>query len=324
MQYQLEEIITPALSESKFNEIALNLFHFHANNNEVYKKWLSLLKVRESVVKHPKEIPFLPIRFFKKYRVLVGSEYEQVFSSSSTTGTGESKHYVKSLKWYETAFVKGFEQVYGKLDGSRIFSLLPAYAEREGSSLIYMVEKLQALSNDKIKHYLYNFKELEADLRLAVKGSQKVILIGVSFALLDFVNQLTEPISNLIVIETGGMKGRKKELTKPELHKQIKKGFRIDQVHSEYGMTELLSQAYQTQNNFFSCPPWMRVSFVDPQNILGEPTQKGQLKVMDLANAYSCPFILTDDIGEAVSEKEFTVLGRLDQSDLRGCSLLTA
>ena len=323
MDYNTQEILKLKLSEHEFNEFSMDLFHFHAENNLVYKEWLRHLSVEISGVKSADDIPFLPIRFFKTHKVLVGTSFEKVFSSSSTTGKGESKHMVKDLSWYNKSFVDCFEHNYGSLKQIEIFSLLPAYAEREGSSLIYMVDELQKISGSNQSHYLYDFSSLEKDLRAATKREKKVILIGVSFALLDFIETLNEPIAGLTVIETGGMKGRKKEMTKAELHSKLKKGFNVPSIHSEYGMTELLSQAYQKERPYFMSPAWMKVSFVDPRNVLGEEVDKGQLRVIDLANVYSCPFILTDDLGEKV-EDGFKVIGRLDQSDLRGCSLLTA
>lgn len=323
MDYNAQEILKPQLNEHQFNEISMDLFHFHAEYNGVYKEWIQHLGVNRQEVKSIHQIPFLPIRFFKTHKILHGADYEKVFTSSSTTGQGESKHFVKNLDWYKKSFIDCFELNYGRLSDIELFSLLPAYAERKGSSLIYMVDELQKISGSKQKHYLYDFSALEKDLRAAILKKKNVILIGVSFALLDFVESLKEPITNLTVIETGGMKGRKKELTKDELHKKLKEKFSIPHIHSEYGMTELLSQAYQKNETFFNCPPWMKVSFVDPRDVLGEEVEKGQLRVIDLANVYSCPFILTDDLGQKMNSG-FKVLGRLDQSDLRGCSLLTA
>jgi phenylacetate-coenzyme A ligase PaaK-like adenylate-forming protein len=323
LDYNAQEILKPKLSEQEFNEFSMDLFHFHAENNEVYKAWIWHLGIDRNKIKCVEEIPYLPIRFFKTHKILVGSSYEKVFLSSSTTGKGESKHMVKDLEWYKKSFIQCFEQNYGSISDIELFSLLPAYAERTGSSLIYMVDELQKISGSKQAHYLYDFSALDKDLKAAIGSKKKVILIGVSFALLDFVETLDEPIEGLTVIETGGMKGRKKELTKDELHKKLKEGFRVDHIHSEYGMTELLSQAYQKDQAYFSCPAWMKVSFVDPRNVLGDEVEKGQLRVIDLANVYSCPFILTDDLGQKM-DNGFKVIGRLDQSDLRGCSLLTA
>ena len=270
------------------------------------------------------KIPFLPVEVFKSQQVICGdNNFEQLFLSSGTTGENQSKHYVKELEVYEQSFVKGFEQFYGAITDYCFLALLPSYLEREGSSLIYMSEYLIKHSNHPLSgFYLNNYGEFIETLKKL--KHQKTILIGVSFALLDLAEKHQLNLENIIIMETGGMKGRRKEMTRTELHSIYKESFNVKHVHSEYGMTELLSQAYSKGDGVFETPKWMKILIRDtndPFNILNHH-QTGGVNVIDLANVHSCSFIATQDLGKTIGENNFEILGRFDNSDLRGCNLL--
>jgi hypothetical protein len=271
------------------------------------------------------QIPFLPIHFFKTHSIYTGTECPRFyFESSGTTQDIVSKHFVKDLKVYDQSFMECFEQFYGSPKDYCILGLLPNYLERQHSSLVYMTDQfIQASANTKSGFYLYDFENLNITLTALEKAQQKTLLIGVSYALMDFVDAYPQSLKHTMVMETGGMKGRKQELTKPALHAYLADGFGVNSIHSEYGMTELLSQAYSKGEGIYTCPPWMKVLVADEfdptaLNAMG----RGVLHIIDLANFNSCAFIATEDIGMVHPDGSFEVLGRLDQSARRGCSLL--
>lgn len=310
----------------KFEETALEVFNFQFKNNKVYRSFCDLLYKHPSDVKTIKDIPFLPIHFFKSRKVVCKNALaEAVFTSSGTTSSVVSKHYVSNLKIYEASFTKCFSKFYGAIENYIILALLPSYLEREGSSLIYMVNNLitQSKSPDS-GFYLDNLSALKSKLVELDKGNKKVLLIGVSFALLDLVELDTFSLKNTIVIETGGMKGRRKELIRSELHSILKKGFGVETIHSEYGMTELLSQGYSKGDGIFNCPSWMKVLTRDTEDplTLHKSNKAGGINIIDLANINSCAFIATQDLGRVYDDNSFEVIGRFDHSDIRGCNLM--
>ncbi|MCA4810661.1 acyl transferase [Empedobacter stercoris] len=313
-------------SEEDFQNVTLEVFRYQAQENEVYKNFLNFLNVDYSTVKHTNEIPFLPIQFFKKYNLISGNRaVEKVFTSSGTTGMSTSKHLVTDLALYHYSLEKCFEQFYGPLSDYTIFALLPSYLERTGSSLIDMVEYwIEKSGSDKSGFYLYNHDELYENLIAHEKTGKKAILIGVSFALLDFVENYKMKLKHTIVMETGGMKGRKKEITREELHTILKDGFGTNEIHSEYGMTELLSQGYSRGDLTFKSPNWMRIMIRETEDPLSyvEQGKTGGVNVIDLANYNSISFIATDDLGKKVATNQFEILGRFDHSDVRGCNLM--
>jgi len=309
-------------SNSEFKELAMEVFRFQYDNNKVYKTFCDLLKTDVNKIKNIKDIPFLPISFFKTHKVYCGDEQADIkFNSSGTTGMVTSTHFVKDISIYEQSFKQTFEIFYGNIKDYIVLGLLPSYLEREGSSLIYMVDSFIKQSNHKNSGFFLNeFDKIE---RIIAKNEKNILLIGVSYALLDFLEQNHPNIANCIVMETGGMKGKRKEIPKLQLHQILKEGFNVNSIHSEYGMTELLSQAYALKDGKFVTPPWMRVLSRD----INDPftyTPKGKtggLNIIDLANVYSCAFIATQDLGK-VYDDYFEVLGRFDNSDIRGCNLL--
>ena len=313
-------------SEVDFKKLALATFRYQAKENEVYSRYLELLGVAVNEVDTVEQIPFLPIDLFKSQSIICGTNEPQIiFSSSRTTGFVQSKHPVKDILVYIDSFRKGFYHFYGGISDYTILALLPSYLERDGSSLIYMVDDLINESKNPLSGYfLHNHDELNSILLRLKTEKKKTILIGVTYALLDFTEAFTINFPELIVMETGGMKGKRKELIKEELHQLLCKGFGVEDIHSEYGMTELLSQAYSQGKGIFKTPPWMRVlvrDTNDPFSIL-EPGKTGGLNIIDLANIYSCSFIATQDLGRRHEDGSFEVLGRFDNSDIRGCNLL--
>lgn len=313
------------LSSTSFNEALEQFFQFQYSNNPVYRSFCEALHVEPTEVSTMEAIPFLPVSFFKTHRIK-STEFtpETLFESSGTSQTIQSKHYVKSLALYEEAFTKGFVRQYGLPENYCFLGLLPSYLERSHSSLVYMVQKLMEKSNHPMNgFYLNNFKQLADRLQLLEKEGQQTILIGVTFGLLDFAEQYQLPLKKTIIMETGGMKGRREEMTREQVHQQLKESFSVDSIHSEYGMTELLSQAYSKTDGIFHCPPWMKVLVRDEDDPLHiSRTGKGAINIIDLANVYSISFIATDDVGEVFEDGSFRVLGRMDNSDIRGCSLL--
>lgn len=309
-----------------FEALSLEIFNFQYANNPVYKAYADILKVNPVLVNSLAEIPFLPIRFFKSHPVITTSfEPEVVFESSGTTGTINSRHLLKDISIYQESFMKGFELFYGPVKKYCIIGLLPSYLEQENSSLVFMVDKLIRLSeHPQSGFYLDEYEKLYGILNELEIRKQTTILVGVTFALLDFAEQYSLPLKHTIVMETGGMKGRREEMIRPRVHEILKKAFHVSAIHSEYGMTELLSQAYSAEEGVFNCPPWMKVLVREEEDpLLVRPYGSGAINIIDLANVYSCSFIATDDAGKINKDRSFEVLGRMDGSDLRGCSLLT-
>lgn len=307
---------------------ALAVFRFQAASCMVYGEFISNFGLDANAIDSPDHIPFLPISFFKSHEVISGTgNTEVIFTSSGTTGMINSKHLITDVSWYEESFLKAFDLFYGDVKNYCILALLPSYLEREGSSLIYMAEDLVKRSeNPDSGFYLYNHDDLFVQLKRQQELRKPTILIGVTFALLDFVEQYHLDFPELIVMETGGMKGRRKEMIREELHQTLCRGFGVNSIHSEYGMTELLSQAYSKGNGIFNCPPWMRIitrDTNDPMTNLNG-SQTGGVNVIDLANINSCSFIATQDLGKIYADNSFEVLGRFDNSDIRGCNLLIA
>lgn len=308
------------------SDVAIEVFKHQFKNNKVYRSFCDLLYVHPSDITEIEKIPFLPIQFFKSRKVLSSlDEIEEVFSSSGTTGNTTSQHFVTDISLYEESYLKGFHHFYGDIKEYTVLALLPNYLERKGSSLVYMVNDLiQKSKQPESGFYLNNLKELSETLIRLEASEKKVFLIGVSFALLDLIDKYQFNLKNTIVMETGGMKGRRKELIRDELHAILKNGFGVSEIHSEYGMTELLSQAYSKGNGIFECPPWMKILTRDTEDALTiqQPTKTGGINVIDLANYNSCSFIATQDLGKVHQNGSFEIIGRFDNSDIRGCNLM--
>jgi len=313
-------------NDTCFEETALKVFRFQARENPVYRNFLQYLSIQPEKIDSIYNIPFLPIQFFKTHRVVSSLKKEAIiFTSSATTGTQQSNHFVSDLNWYEASFKKGFEYFYGPVKDYTLLALLPGYLERSGSSLIYMMNSLIAQSEKKKSgFYLHNFEELAETLIELEEKNEKTLLIGVSFALLDFLEKNSFELKNTVVMETGGMKGKRKELVREELHRVLCRGFGVSEIHSEYGMTELLSQAYSKGKGIFYTPPWMKVLVRDTEDAMTmlPESRNGGINVIDLANINSCSFIATQDLGKIYKDGSFEVLGRFDHSDIRGCNLL--
>ena len=342
------------VEETGFDALALEIFRFQYENNSLYKAYADLLGADPAQVKSISAIPFLPISFFKTHPVKTTEfEPEIVFESSGTSSTVNSHHLVKQTDLYRQSFLKSFEIFYGDLTGWCIIGLLPSYLERKNSSLVFMVDEwIRKSGHPQSGFYLTEFDQLQRVLSLLESQQQKTLLIGVSYALLDFAESFPIKLKNTVVMETGGMKGRREELIKKELHEILKSKFQADAIHSEYGMTELLSQAYSNGQGIFRCPPWMKVVVrdeEDPRQVISAEelrarfthlasriphpasrnahpasriTDRGIINVIDLANIYSCSFIATDDAGKLNQDGSFELLGRVDNSDIRGCSLM--
>jgi phenylacetate-coenzyme A ligase PaaK-like adenylate-forming protein len=304
---------------------ALELFHYQYQNNKLYRQWCTLLNIKADSIKNIQQIPFLPISFFKTHQVITGGfQPNMSFTSSGTTQTINSHHYISNINIYKESFTKAFTLFYGDITDWCIIGLLPSYLERNNSSLVYMVDDLiKASHHEQSGFYLYDVEKLHQVLQQLENRKQKTLLIGVTFALLDFAEAFPMQLHHTIVMETGGMKGRKKELTREEVHAILKQQFCVPAIHSEYGMTELLSQAYSKAAGKFHCPPWMNVLVRDEEDPLKVSVSgKGILNIIDLANIESCAFIATDDAGIVHEDGSFEVWGRVDNSDIRGCSLL--
>jgi phenylacetate-coenzyme A ligase PaaK-like adenylate-forming protein len=313
-------------NESDFQKLALEIFRYQAENVPVYKNFISHLKVKPEEITDYRKIPFLPVELFKSHEIIIANKKaEVIFESSSTTGAIPSRHFVADISMYEESFLRGFRKFYGEPAGLCILALLPSYLERTGSSLVYMAEKLIRFSaNPDSGFYLNEQEKLISVLRKLKRAEQPTLLLGVSFALLELSEKYEEDLNGIIVMETGGMKGRRKELVREELHTTLQKSFNLNQVHSEYGMTELLSQAYSGGQGIFRCPSWMKILIrdsYDPFQIL-ESGNTGSINIIDLANIYSCSFIATSDLGRLENDGSFEVLGRIDNSDIRGCNLM--
>lgn len=313
-------------SQKQFEKIALKVFRFQHENNTVYRDFCNFLNIEKGTVKSLKQIPFLPIQFFKSHDVLSSSDaIQETFTSSGTTGMITSKHLITDVSLYEESYRNAFSEFYGNIEDYVVLALLPSYLERNGSSLIYMVKDLIELSNNENSgFYLNNYDELIAKLIALDSSGQNVILIGVTYALLDLIEQQKFQLKNTIIMETGGMKGKRKEIIREELHEILCNGFGVSSIHSEYGMTELLSQAYSLGDGIFECPNWMSVQIRDTEDALSyiENGKTGGINVIDLANINSCSFIATQDLGKKYDYNSFEVLGRFDNSDIRGCNLM--
>ncbi|WP_306566599.1 LuxE/PaaK family acyltransferase [Flavobacterium lindanitolerans] len=313
-------------NNKQFEKIALKVFRFQYDNNSVYREFCQFLNIEKQQVKSLQQIPFLPIQFFKSHEVLSSTEkIQETFTSSGTTGMSTSRHFVTDITLYEESYRKGFAQFYGNIENYAVLALLPSYLEREGSSLIYMVDDLIKLSNHpESGFYLNNYDDLIQKLLQLDEAGENIILIGVTYALLDLIEKQQFHLKNTIIMETGGMKGKRKEMIREELHELLCKGFGVNAIHSEYGMTELLSQAYSLGNGIFECPNWMQVLIRDTEDALSyvENGKTGGINVIDLANINSCSFIATQDLGKKQPNNSFEVLGRFDNSDIRGCNLM--
>lgn len=313
-------------SDQDFNAVAISVFLFQYKNNPVYREFCDFLGTDLSRVRHPEEIPFLPIEFFRKRQVSSSSKSPDIiFTSSGTTSSLPSKHMVSDLTLYEQSFRKTFEQFYGDPSSYCILALLPSYLERSGSSLVFMVRELIQLSgHPESGFYLDNLASLAGKLKALEQEGTKSLLIGVSFALLDMADEYPMELNHTIIMETGGMKGRRKELIREDLHRRLCSGFGVSTIHSEYGMTELLSQAYSRGNGLFYTPPWMKVLIRDTEDPLSflEKGRSGGVNIIDLANLNSCSFIATQDLGRLKPEGGFEILGRFDHADIRGCNLM--
>ncbi|WPR72056.1 acyl transferase [Flavobacterium sp. NG2] len=313
-------------SQKQFEKIALKTFRYQYENNQVYQEFCKHLKTDVQKVKSLQQIPFLPIQFFKSHEVVSNTNpIETTFTSSGTTGMITSKHLVTDVSIYEESYQKAFSEFYGNIEDYVILALLPSYLEREGSSLIHMVDDLIQRSNrPESGFYLHNHDELIKNLITLDESGQNVILIGVTYALLDLIEKHQFKLQNTIIMETGGMKGKRKEMIREELHQQLCEGFGVNAIHSEYGMTELLSQAYSLGNGIFECPAWMQILVRDTEDALSyiKTGKTGGINVIDLANINSCAFIATQDLGKKYPNNSFEVLGRFDNSDIRGCNLM--
>jgi len=320
------EDIFSITNTDEFNAHALEIFKLQAKNCRVYREYIHHLKIDVNQIDDSQQIPFLPIVFFKTHRILSNDKpVEITFSSSGTTGMVQSSHYVTDVKLYEQSYLQAFDQFYGPVSNYCFLALLPSYQQRSGSSLIYMVNDLIGKSkHPQSGYFLYNHDDLFQTLKNLKEKKQPTVLIGVTYALLDFVEQYDIDFPELIVMETGGMKGRRKEMVREELHDQLTKGFGVPSIHSEYGMTELLSQAYSLGNGIFNCPDWMKVLIRDTNDPLTliQNGKTGGINVIDLANINSCSFIATQDLGRINPDGSFEVLGRFDHADIRGCNLL--
>lgn len=313
-------------NQTEFEDLALQVFKHQFKNNRVYRSFCDLLYKHPSDIKNIQDIPFLPIQFFKSHNIVnTNDDIETTFTSSGTTGNLTSKHHVTNLNIYEQSFTKGFQQFYGNVEDYVVLALLPSYLEREGSSLIYMVNSMISQSkHPESGFYLNNISELKDTLSKVDSNGKKTLLIGVSFALLDLIETYQFHLKNTIIMETGGMKGRRKELIRADLHHKLKAGFGVKTIHSEYGMTELLSQAYSVGNGIFNCPNWMRILTRDTEDALTiqKAGKTGGINIIDLANINSCSFIATQDLGKTYKNGTFEVIGRFDNSDIRGCNLM--
>ena len=308
-------------SDAEFEAAALELFHRQAEQCPPYSEYISLLGVNPAEVNRVEDIPFMPIEFFKWRDVYCGEgKPEKVFTSSNTGGTVASRHMMQSLALYEQAFTRAFEQFYGATEGWSIYGLLPNYLQREGSSLVYMVDRLIARCGSG-GFYLDEYEKLIADMAADAKPK---ILLGVSYALWDLAEQYAPKLENTIVMETGGMKGQREELPKSEFHKILTEAFGVEKIHSEYGMAELTSQAYSSGDGVFRAPAWMRVVVRDVNNPLKmlPAGSRGAVNIIDLANISSCAFIATQDVGRTFADGTFMIEGRLSGADIRGCNLL--
>jgi len=312
-------------SQKEFNGFALELFHYQVNNNKVYHQYVKGIGVDPGKIECYTDIPFLPIEFFKTHGVYCGAKPEKYFASSGTTGSVESRHWYSDTRVYESSFVNTFEWFYGSPEQYEILALLPSYLERSGSSLVFMVNRLAELSKKPGSgFYLYDHDSLIKRILFNESSGIKTLLIGVTFALIDLSEKIKTTLKHTLIMETGGMKGRREELTRQEVHEILGDAFGVHAIHSEYGMTELFSQAYSKGSGYFTCPLWMKVlirDINDPLALISE-NHTGGINIIDLANIGSCAFIATQDLGKIPGKGIFEVLGRFDYSDVRGCNLM--
>jgi hypothetical protein len=327
MIVHLQDRIFNIKTQEDFWGTALEIFNYQYRNNQVYKEFVTLLGRERGNVDSVSEIPFLPVEFFRNHKIITGDgEVEAVFESSGTTGIKPGRHYVTDLKLYQESFLKTFRLFYGDPEGYLIIALLPSYTEREGSSLVYMADKLIGKSRHSLSgFYRGKTKDILNAVKKGKEEGSRILLLGVSFALLDLAESESSDLSGVIIMETGGMKGRRKELTRLELHSILKEKLNVNTIHSEYGMTELLSQAYSAGEGIFYSPPWMKIVLRDPQDplsVFDRPGKTGGINIIDLANLNSCSFIATGDLGKLHEDGGFEVLGRFDNSDIRGCNLM--
>ena len=337
------------VNEGNFEDLALEIFQFQYRHNSIYRTYVDMLKFNPREINKLPDIPFLPIQFFKTHLVKT-TDFEPAyeFQSSGTSQTINSHHFIGDIELYRQSFTRGFELFYGPVESWCIIGLLPSYLERQHSSLVFMVSELIRKSgHEQSGFYLYEYEKLHDTLKNLEQKKQKTLLIGVTFALLDFAKEYPFLLKHTVIMETGGMKGRREEIVRDEVQQLLKTKFQLDVIHSEYGMTELLSQAYSKGKGIFYCPPWMKVLIRDEEDPLSvqmavanrQPgselahdaqltihdsrlTTKGVINVIDLANIYSCSFIATDDAGKLYGDGGFEVIGRIDNSDIRGCSLM--
>jgi phenylacetate-coenzyme A ligase PaaK-like adenylate-forming protein len=314
--------------QENFERLCLEIFNYQYKNIEAYGMFVDALHIQTTNVQCIEDIPFMPIEFFKNHQILkANTSYDAVFKSSGTTGMERSRHYVQSLQVYQESFTKAFQHFYGSIENYTVLALLPSYMENGNSSLVFMADQLIKDSKNKDSgFYLNDYRKIVHKLHELRKQNKKVILLGVSYALLDLVEMEHFHMPQMIVMETGGMKGRRKEMLREELHEILKASFGVKHIHSEYGMTELLSQAYSQGNGVFSCPPWMRVLIRDVNDPLSYMSKgkSGAINIIDLANVFSVSFLATKDLGKIINRNQFSILGRFDNSDIRGCNLLIA
>ncbi len=322
----LKDRIFRITSPDDFERLVLEIFNLQAVSNKIYNEYLKILKIDAGTITRPEEIPFIPVELFKTNKIITGNAKPALkFESSGTTGTSRSIHWIADPDLYSSSFVKCFNLFYGSPDKYCILALLPSYLEHKDSSLVYMTNGLIRLSrHEQSGFYPDNLSRLTETLKKLESKGQSTILIGVSFALLQFAEKFPMHLEHTVIMETGGMKGRQEEITREELHGILKEAFHLKEIHSEYGMTELLSQAYSKGNGLFHSPPWMKVMIRDTYDPLTylPAGRSGGINIIDLANIYSCSFIATQDIGKIALSGEFEVLGRFDNSDLRGCNLM--
>ena len=310
---------------SSFEEAALQVFAYQYEHTLVYRQFCDSMKRTPALVKSIRDIPFLPVQFFKSHEVIAeGFTAQKVFESSTTSGAIPSRHMVADIELYEQSYLKAFEIFYGDPAQYCFLALLPSYLDRGTSSLLYMADDLIKRSNNELSGFINkDFEELKNRIESAKKQGQQIFLLGVTYALLDFGEAYQIDLSGSIVMETGGMKGRRQEMTREELHGTLQKAFNVTAIHSEYGMTELLSQAYSAGEGIFRCPPWMRLLTRDPYDPMSFVSgQTGAINIIDLANLYSCSFLSVSDLGRVYEDGSFEVLGRMDNADIRGCNLM--
>jgi phenylacetate-coenzyme A ligase PaaK-like adenylate-forming protein len=329
MDPALQQAIFQVNDHRTFRETALKVFYYQAEHNLVYRDYLKGLGSDPDAVHQLEEIPFLPVEFFKTHRVISGElEPGLVFESSGTTGSSPSRHYIAEEAIYRESFTRGFRLFYGAPEKICILALLPSYLQRSSSSLVYMMDHLISQSGHPDSgFYMDNLEDLSARLKERQADGYSTLLMGVSFALLDLAEKFPMNLgAHFTIMETGGMKGHRKEVVRDELHQMLSRAFGVKRIHSEYGMTELLSQGYSSGNGIFRTPPWMRILVRDPNDPLTilSSGQTGGLNIIDLANLYSCSFIACGDLGKAYEDGSFEVLGRFDHSDIRGCNLLVS